>query len=118
AQVPGADATVFNQNCYVSANDTNCVIINNIFARGASTGLEDRPGGIVENNLFVDNPVGMNFGLVNGAETTKGGVTGRVTGNVFIGGGDIGNLPEGQALVVGNIKRGAGAVISDNVFTH
>ena len=40
---------------------------DNTFSRASDTGLEDRPGGIVENNTFIDDPVGLTFGLVNGA---------------------------------------------------
>ena len=64
----------------------------------------------MKDNLFIDDPVGMSFGLVNGATTTAGGVTGSVTGNVFIGGGNIGTMQGGQALVIGNVK--AGVIIS------
>jgi hypothetical protein len=58
----------------------------------------------------------MTFGLVNGAHSTPGGVTGSVTGNVFMGGSNIGRLQQGIGLEVGNINR-SGATIANNIFS-
>ncbi|HET6247267.1 MAG TPA: carbohydrate-binding protein [Tepidisphaeraceae bacterium] len=114
----GIPQTVFNQDCYLAYDDVNCVVENNIFSRAASTGLEDRPGGIVENNVFIDDPVGMTFGLVNGALTTAGGVSGDVIGNVFFGGANIGSFTQGYGLEIGNTKPGGGTVISNNIISQ
>src|SRR5205823_741816 len=58
-------------------------------------------------------------GLVNGeGPQTVGGVTGEVRGNVYMGSRDVNGSPRGVGLIVGNIKPGDGAVISDNVFTQ
>ncbi len=116
--VPGAGATVYSHDAYLSADNTACVITSNIFSRAAGYGLQARSGGIVQNNLFLNDPIGMSFGIVNGGKTTPGGVTGIVSGNVFIGGANIASIREGQGLVIGNIKPGAGAIISDNIFTQ
>jgi hypothetical protein len=118
SQVAGAYATIYNHDCYLASTNTNVTIQNNIFARAANTGLQDRPGGIVKDNIFIDNPVGMMFGLVNGASTTPGGASGTVTDNIFIGGGNTGKTLGGQALEVGNIKPHSGTTISNNIFTQ
>ncbi len=117
-QIAGAAPTWYNHDCYLSSKNTNCVITGNTFARAAGYGLQARSGGIVRNNSFIDDPVGMSYGLVNGASSTVGGVTGDVTANVFVGGADIGKLKMGIGLIIGNIKPGAGAVICGNIFTH
>jgi hypothetical protein len=116
--VGGAYATGFNHNVYMRANDTGVVVKGNIFARAASHGLQARGGGVVENNLFLDNPIGMSFGLVNGSPATSGGVSGDVENNVFIGGGQdsISGGQRGWALEIGNTKKGAGVTVADNVF--
>jgi hypothetical protein len=116
-QIHGAGATIYNHDCYISADNSGVVVENNIFSRASATGLEDRPGGIVKNNLFLDDPFGLTFGLVNGADTTPGGVHGAVTGNVFIGSPPAGTIAQGQAIQVGNIAPNSGTVISDNIFT-
>ncbi|MDB5291765.1 MAG: hypothetical protein JWL69_3006 [Phycisphaerales bacterium] len=117
-KVPGAEATWYNHDIYLSSHNSGCVIRDNTISRAAAYGLQDRPGGIVQNNLFINDPVGMTFGLVNGASTTPGGVSGQVTGNVFIGGANIGSLQGGSGLIVGNIKPGAGTLVANNIFTH
>jgi hypothetical protein len=118
AQVPGADPNWYNHDCYVSSNNVNCVIRDNIFAEAAGYGLQARSGGVVENNLFINDPVGMSYGLVNGAHTTPGGVSGIVNGNVFLGGGNIGTIPGGSGLTLGNTKPGYPTVVSNNIFSH
>ncbi|MDB5171467.1 MAG: hypothetical protein JWN51_240 [Phycisphaerales bacterium] len=118
AQVPGADPNWYNHNCYISSNNVNCVVRDNIFAYAAGYGLQARSGGDVENNLFINDPVGMSFGLVNGSHTTPGGVSGIVNGNVFLGGGNIGNIPGGSGLTLGNTRVGYPTVVSNNIFSH
>src|SRR6185295_2311577 len=98
--VSGGDPTSFNHNVYLRADNTDVVVVGNVFAHASSHGLQARAGGRIENNLFLDNPIGMSFGLVNGSPATAGGVSGRVSGNVFAGGGDstIAGFVRGWAL--------------------
>jgi hypothetical protein len=81
--VPGGDATVFNHNTYIKENVINFVAHNNIFANAASHGLQARSGGDVTGNLFLYNPLGMEFGFVNGSPMTPGGVRGTISNNVL-----------------------------------
>ena len=114
-----SDATIFNHNIYISADNEGLVVRRNIIANASSHGLQARPGGIIQDNVFVANPIGMSFGLVNGANVTPGGVTGEVSGNVFLEATDINEVTKrGWALEVSNIRPGAGAVIKDNIFAH
>ena len=117
--VKGAGQTAFNHNVYMRADNTDVVVRGNVFSRASSHGLQARSGGVIENNLFIDNPIAMSFGLVNGSPATAGGVTGRVTGNVFAGGGEstIAGSVRGWALDLGNTKPGAGTTVSNNLFT-
>ena len=114
-----ATPTGFNHNVYMRAHNDGVVVRGNVFANASSHGLQARAGGVIENNLFLDNPIGMSFGLVNGSPATPGGVSGRVDGNVFIGGDDqkIGANFRGWAIEVGNTKPGAASTISNNLFT-
>ncbi|HWE03787.1 MAG TPA: carbohydrate-binding protein [Tepidisphaeraceae bacterium] len=118
AKVSGAAPTWQNHDAYLSAANTNCQVIDNIFADASAYGLQARSGGIVTGNVFINDPVGMSFGVVNGAATTNGGVTGSVTDNVFIGGASLLGVPQGDGIIVGNIKAGSGATISGNIFTQ
>jgi len=115
--VPGGQATWFNHDCYLAANNVNCAVRDNIFAEASGYGLQARAGGDIENNLFIDDPVGMTFGLVNGADVDPGGATGVVNGNVFIGGANIGAIQGGSGLQIGNTRPGYPTVVSNNIFT-
>jgi hypothetical protein len=116
--VAGGGATAFNHNVYIRADSSNVVARGNIFAHASSYGLQARAGGIIENNLFVANPIGMSFGLVNGSPAVVGDITGAVRGNVFIGSKDAAPQRQrgGWALDIGNTKKGAGTVVENNVF--
>jgi len=112
----GAGATMFNHGAYVTAKSDGLTATGNIFSNSSSHGLQARPGGTVQNNLFYNNAVGLSFGLVNGGGVVKpGGVTGSVSNNVFVGGHSINGLAAGVGVEVSNI---ASASISNNVFAY
>jgi hypothetical protein len=114
-----SDATIFNHNIYLTADNENVVVRRNIIARASSHGLQARAGGIVEDNVFVGNPIGMSYGLVNGSRVYEGGVSGRVTGNVVLDAGDIRDTAlRGWAMEIANIRAGSDTTISNNIFAH
>ena len=109
--------TIFNHNVYIHAECSNLTARGNIFSRSSSHGLQARPGGVVENNLFVRCPVSCSFGFVlGGSDPTIGGVGGSVHGNVMLEGNDIADKPRGYGLQVGNIAPSKGAQITNNLF--
>jgi hypothetical protein len=73
-----------------------------------------RAGGQVVDNLFLKNPIGLTYGLVNGDPLKAGGVTGNITGNVFTQTRPIGSSGRGWAIELGNIKSGT---VADNIIT-
>lgn len=105
--VPGAEPTKFNHNVYINITNTNVVFRNNISANASSHGVQVRPGGIVTDNLFFSNPIGL---LV-------GGVASTVTGNVILEGNDIDlTSPRGYGM---DINPNTGPIdVSDNVIAH
>ena len=115
ASVSGASPTIYNHDCYLHSSNNNCDITGNTFADAASFGLQARGGGIVDDNFFVNDPYGFSFGLVNGATTHAGGVTGEAIGNVVIE-----PRPDasgwGIGAYFGNLKPGGGTKISNNIF--
>jgi hypothetical protein len=113
----GHGATVFNHGAYIRASNNGFVARGNIFSNSSSHGLQARAGGIVENNLFINNATGLSFGLVNGSPVKPGGVSGRVTNNVFMGTHNIGSGIRGVAIEAGNIKKG-GTQISGNIIAN
>ncbi len=111
--------TVFNHNIYIHAECSGLVARGNIISRSSSHGLQARPGGVVENNVFVRCPVSCSFGYVlGGSDPTLGGVGGQVRNNVFLEGNDIADKPRGIGLQVGNIAADKGAQIENNYFVR
>ena len=115
-KVTGEPDNIFNHNVYMSARNTGVVVRGNIFANASSHGLQARAGGVIENNLFLKNPIGLLFG--NGSTFTPGGVFGRVANNLFLDSRDIDGSPRGYAVEFGNVKAGAGTVMEGNIFAH
>ncbi|MCH7536193.1 MAG: right-handed parallel beta-helix repeat-containing protein, partial [Bacteroidetes bacterium] len=104
--VPGAGKTIFNHNIYLqSDNSPNVTVRNNIIARASSHGTQVRPGGRVENNLYIRNP--LSFFI-----SSPGG---EAIGNVLLEGTDIGDLPRGMALGINNVEY---AIVKDNIIAH
>lgn len=60
--VAGAVPTIFRHNVYLQTDVTTVRAIGNIFASGASHGLQARDGGLVEDNLFVNNAIALLLG--------------------------------------------------------
>ena len=115
-----SDATIFNHNLYISSgNSPNAVIRKNIIARASSHGLQLRCGGVIEDNLFLLNPINAQLGGGDpDANTHTSGVTGRMTGNVVLQASDINATAQrGFGLLCYNIGM-QGAVISENIIAH
>jgi hypothetical protein len=108
----GCDATVFRHNVYVQGNCRDVILRGNIIARASSHGVQLRCGGTVEDNLFVQNPIG----LLIGTHITQfgGGWRARVSGNVFLDGRDIEEqLPRGWGV---ELVRVGAVSLERNVF--
>jgi len=99
-------ATQFNHNAYLNASCGPAEVVGNLFYNGAATGLQHRCGGPNSYNLFLNNPIGLTYGLVNGGgPLCQGGVSGDVHHLVFVGGRDINGSPRGNAMSFANCKR-------------
>ncbi len=115
-RINGAQATLYGHNVYVWTDNTGVVFKKNISSNAGSHGLQARSGGIIDNNLFLDDPIGLTFG--KGSPVTPGGVSGEVKDNVFVGDHDISGATRGWAIEVGNTKKGGGTVFSGNIITN
>jgi Right handed beta helix region len=93
SSVPGAVKTIYNHNIYIQHGKIgdiyHILVRNNILARASSHGLQLRPGGQMENNLFLKNAMAA---FVSYAPSV-------VRNNVVLGGDGIGaNQPRGMGL--------------------
>ncbi len=77
--IPDAEPTVFNHNIYIQSSCGPATVRGNIIVDASSHGLQLRPGGMAENNLFVRNSIAM----------FTGGIGGAVRNNVVLDGKDI-----------------------------
>lgn len=114
----GAIPSIYNHDAYLNDGSTGVVVTGNIFANASAHGLQARAGGIVKNNLFLNNPIAMSFGFENGHER-PGGVFGEISGNIVYGGRDISGQDKGWGLEIGNLmpkSQGGGTVVRDNIM--
>jgi hypothetical protein len=70
--VSGAVANIYRHNIYIQGHNglpddcSNVVVRGVISARAAATGIQQRPGGVCEDSLFIDNPMAVVFGNAGG----------------------------------------------------
>jgi hypothetical protein len=113
---PGArSATVYNHGAYIHASCGPITAEGCVFRNNSATGMQARSGGDIRDCVFIDNPVGLTYGYVNGSPCHAGGVSGAVERLVFIGGRHIGGAKRGWCLDLGNIKQ---AVVRDCILAH
>jgi hypothetical protein len=112
--VAGAGPQILGHNIYLFNSTKNVVVKNNIIANASSHGIQARGGGIIENNLFINNPISLLFGT--GGPVLEGGATGRISGNVFLGSRGIGSLLRGWAIELANTKPGSGVDVTGNII--
>ncbi|MEA2709444.1 MAG: hypothetical protein QOF78_2045 [Phycisphaerales bacterium] len=105
-----------SHNVYLWESTRNPIIRDNIFANAGQHGLQARGGGTIENNLFLKNPIALLVG--NGSTVRAGGVTAKVSGNVFLDSRSMHGAPRGWAIELGNIKPGGGSYVRDNIIAN
>ncbi len=106
-QVAGAEPNIFRHGIYMYQDNSLATVRGNIIARSASHGCQARVGGLVENNLIVQNSIGLYF--------TTGGT---VQNNVILESKDISpSAPRGLSMEIKDIQS-AGATIAYNVIAH
>jgi hypothetical protein len=84
---------------------------NNIFANSSATGIQMRPGGVAEDNLFVKNPGAMWAGNFGEGYADRSSIYRR---NVVLEAQDIGERSTGVGLQLWD----PGGVIEDNIIAH
>lgn len=110
--------TWYNHQAYIQSGNRNVTVINNIFANG--DGMQLRPGGYAEENLFTRCINSLTVG--SATEPVSGGVYGWAINNVFLEGTDF--APQSatpgvraHAILLANINAQNGFVVEGNVFS-
>jgi SdrD B-like domain len=117
AQISNAYDTGYNHDVYFSSTVTGVDVEQNIFANASFAGVMARSGGIIDNNLFLQDAVAVSYGDANGADSTVGGVSGSLIGNVVVGDKALNGLGFGEGFDIGNTKPG-GTLVANNIFTQ
>jgi hypothetical protein len=115
AFVRNGRSSVYEHAVYVAASCGPGTITGSTFVANSSHGAQMRSGGDCLDSLFLDNPIGLSHGHVNGSAVYPGGVTGTLERLVFVGGGKIAGQPRGYCVEFGNA---AGTVARDLLSAH
>ncbi len=76
-------ATIFAHNVYAQPSVKNFLFRDNFSSRASSHGLQARGGGIVDRNVFWQNPIAMMYGN-EGRKSTELAVSGTIDDNVVV----------------------------------
>ncbi len=91
------ESTIFNRNMYLAYGEGKTIVRKNIDANGASGGVQQRMGGINEDNLYLRNPHAVIFGSnQNLPDMYIGGV---IRNNVVLGSRDIDTQVQGSGIL-------------------
>lgn len=105
---------IFKHNIYIQADCSNVVVRKNILSNASSHGVQLRPGGVIDNNLFLRNSVSiLAAASIDDPDEQAFAVIRR---NVILDAKDITpSLLRRQAMHVQNIRRGW---ISENIVAN
>ena len=96
-KVSGAHSTIYNRSAYLSDSDGNTIYRGNIDTNGASGGVQNRTGGIVEDNLFLKTPISV---VVANHSSHGPNNPNIVRNNVTLGSRNIDTQPQGTGINV------------------
>ncbi len=114
----GQPPSQYSQNVYIQHNNLDVTFRDNISMRAASFGAQVRPGGFIEDNVFIDNNAALSF--LGGEQNDDGTLTGNfslVTGNVTTSGAHK-EAPYTGALTQGMHNAGQLSTIHENIVAH
>jgi hypothetical protein len=106
-----------SQNVYIQHGVNDITFRDNISMRAASFGAQVRPGGLIEDNVFIDNNAGLNaLGGEVASDGTQVGHFSLLMDNLVTSGGARDSYILG-ALTWGIEARGSHTLL-DNIVTH
>jgi len=96
--VTGAGPSQLNHNIYLQyGQDSDALVVrNNIIVRASSHGLQARAGGLVQDNFFARNSIGLTLGYQG--STLASGAKARAERNIVTEGWSMARLPDGCSL--------------------
>ena len=110
----GAPATIFNRNAYLNRGEEDLVVRGNIFSESSSEGVQQRSGGLAEDNLCLKNSIGILFGQWQAVWPSEA-VGGIVRNNVCLDAHDIDGMPRGGGI---QFEQVDGVLMENNIIAH
>jgi hypothetical protein len=117
ASVSGAGQTGYNHDIYTYSTVSGLSVTNSVIARASYMGIMARAGGIIDNNLFLDDAYAVSFGDADGATSKAGGVSGEMDNNVVMSDHGLPGSQAGGGFEIGNTAASAHVTVSGNIFT-
>ena len=108
---------IFKQGIYLdNEGNTGMIVRRNVVSNVSSHGLQLRPGGLAENNLFVRTSIALELGGGDSWAANAGGVTAQALNNVILDGKNISpGTPRGWGILMQNV---ASALVEGNVIAN
>lgn len=110
--IPGGEQTKFNHGFYIQNNTINVETYGNIIMRSSSHGIQQRDGGVIRGNLFVQNAISILHGL---DDITPNSVPEVISGNVILNGTSINGEIRGWGI---EVKSPNGTLVDNNILAH
>lgn len=110
-----------SQNIYIQHFNEDITFRDNISMRGASYGAQIRPGGFIEDNVFIDNNAALNAlggRTVTSGEAVRSDHFSLITDNLVTSGGGKQIATEQGALTWGIDTGSHAPTLLDNIVTH
>jgi hypothetical protein len=114
----GQPPSIYTQNIYIQSDASDVTLRDSISMRAASMGVQLRPGGVIEDSVFIDNNGGL---AVLGGDYRDAGPVGNyslITGNVITSGAHKTYDGFWGALTQGLENNGYDTGLVDNLVTH
>ena len=102
----GQPPIMFNHNLYVQRDNMDVTFVDNITMRASLNGAQIRPGGFIENNVYIDSNAAGNFGEEYYTLFTDNLVTSgasKFAPDIGLSAGGIDGSPADMASLVDNI---------------
>jgi hypothetical protein len=110
----GAPATIFNRNAYLARGQKDLVVRGNIFSESSSEGVQQRSGGLCEDNLCLKNSVGILFGQYQAIWPSEA-ASGTLRNNVCLDSHDIDGSPRGGGIQFQQVDS---VHVYNNIIAH
>ncbi|WP_103174343.1 right-handed parallel beta-helix repeat-containing protein [Paracoccus sp. SY] len=115
----GQPPSMYSHGLYLNYDNTDLTLRDNMVMRSASFAAQVRSGGVIENNLFLDNNAAVTFGSGRDKQTYGTGNYTLVLDNVITSGAhrDVTEGPRG-ALTMGAVNTGQMTTMIGNIIAH